>query len=135
MDHIDRLIRRRDRARQRFATLGDLRPGTLNEYYRKCGKPGCHCAEDGDPGHGPGYVLNRSVGGKRSTVRIRPDEVDETRDLLREFRRFREIAEEFLEASEALAEARRSGAGEGDRQKGGRWRRGSPPRRPPRSGG
>ena len=62
----------------------------------------------GTPGHGSGNVLNRSDCRKRSTVRIRPDEVDRTLDLLREFERFREIAAEFLEAGEALAEARRA---------------------------
>ena len=54
MHDIDGLVRRRDRARDRFATLGDLRPGTPIESHRKCCKPGCHCAGDGDLGPGPG---------------------------------------------------------------------------------
>ena len=93
----------------------------LMERRDRCGKPGRHIAEVGDPGHGHGYVLNRSVNGKRSTVRIWPDEIEGIRDLLREFRR-------FVEASEA----RRREAGEGDRQKWGCWRRSLPPKRPRR---
>ena len=113
---IEDLIARRDRAREEFATLGDLRPGTLAQNYRKCGKPSCHCAREGDPGHGPSYVLTRSVGGKTRSVRVRAEEVDETRRLLEEYRRFRALSAEFLDASEALSAARSSAGREGARR-------------------
>ena len=103
---IEQLVARRDRARDRFATLGDLRPGALSENFRKCGKPNCHCAREGDAGHGPSYVLTRSVGGRTRSVRVRADEVDATRALVEEYQRFRDLSSEFLEASEALAAAR-----------------------------
>lgn len=106
-DTIQSLIERRDRARDRFAALDDLRPGTLNEHYRKCGKPNCRCAREGDPGHGPSYILSRSLKGRKKSLPIRPEEVAETRGLVGEYGRFRELVAEFLEASEALAEARR----------------------------
>lgn len=110
---IEQLLARRDRARDRFATLGDLRPGTLTENFRKCGKANCHCAREGHPGHGPSYVLTRSVNGKTQSVRVRADEVDETRGLVAEYWRFRELSSEFLEASEALATARSQAHREG----------------------
>lgn len=100
------LIDRRDRARDQFASLGALRPGTLSANWRKCGKPGCHCAREGAKGHGPSYVLARSVKGKTRSVRIGPDDVGEVRRQVEEYGRFRELASEFLEASEALAAAR-----------------------------
>ncbi len=110
MANIDELVRRRDQALARFATLGDLRPGKLTLNYRKCGKSRCHCAGDDSPGHGPSYVLNRSIRGKTRSLRIRPDEVAQTRALLDEHERFLVIAAQYLEASEALADARRSEA-------------------------
>ena len=110
---MEDLIARRDRAQERFATLRDLRAGTLVENYRKCGKPNCHCAREGDPGHGPSYLLTRSVGGGKRAVRIRGEELDETLRLVEEYRRFRELSAEFLDASEALAAARAQADREG----------------------
>ena len=110
---MEGLLARRDRARERFATLRDSRPGTLVENYRKCGKPNCHCAREGDPGHGPSYVLARSVGGEKRAVRVRGEELDETRRLVDEYRRFRELSAELLDASEALAAARSKAGREG----------------------
>ena len=46
---ISELEARRDRLRAELGAVGDLRPGTLVERYRKCGKPSCHCAREGDP--------------------------------------------------------------------------------------
>ena len=52
---------RREELRQQLASLGDLRPGSLVGRYRKCGKPNCHCAEDGSQGHGPSWSLTRAA--------------------------------------------------------------------------
>ena len=114
MPDIDELVRRRDQALEEFATLGDLRPGRLALNYRKCGKSRCHCAGDDSPGHGPSYVLNRSIRGRTRSIRIRPGEVAQTRALLNEHERFLSIVAEYLEASEALAEARREQAWSAD---------------------
>jgi len=49
---------------QQFAGLGDLRPGSMSSIVRRCGKPNCHCAVPGDPGHDPQVRLVRKVNGK-----------------------------------------------------------------------
>ena len=100
------LIERRDRAQGQFASLSDLRPGSLSPNWRKCGKPNCHCAREGAKGHGPSYVLARSVKGKTRSVRINSEDLDEVHRQVGEYERFQEITSEFLEASEALAAAR-----------------------------
>ena len=114
MQDIKKLIEARDRAREEFRTIGDMRPGSLRRNLTRCGKPNCRCAEDDAALH-PGTILTRSIDGKVSSTRLRRDEVEETRPLLDEYRRFREMSSEFLEASEALAaarsKARREGAG------------------------
>ncbi len=106
MTDIDRLIEARDRAQAEFATIGDMRPGSLQENLTRCGKSNCRCADDDSARH-PGTLLVRSLDGKVSSTRLRRDEIREVRDLLDEYRRFREVVTAFTAASEALAEARR----------------------------
>ena len=106
MADIEKLIEARDRAREEFSTIGDMRPGSLQENLTRCGKPNCRCAED-DAARHPGTILTRSIDGKVSSTRLRRDEVEETRPLLEEYRRFRDAVSAFVTASEALAEARR----------------------------
>ena len=49
---LDSLTLRRDRIQQEFASLGDLRPGSLTRRLQQCGKPGCRCKAEGATGHG-----------------------------------------------------------------------------------
>jgi len=54
---------RRDQLKAQLAEVGDLRPGSLVERYRRCGKPNCHCAGKGADGHGPSWSLTREIAG------------------------------------------------------------------------
>ena len=109
---IDELERRRHDLLGELAVIGDFRPGRLVATRRKCGKPTCHCARPGDPGH-PGWALV-SRGVPRGALA-------ETREQLEEHARFKELSRRLVEASEELCRARlKAGrdAGRGD-QKGG----------------
>ena len=97
-----------DRLRGELAAVGDLRPGTLVERYRKCGKPTCHCAREGDPGHGPVWTLVFSTRGKSKTRVIPPEAVAATRAQIEECRRLRQLTGELIEVSEGLCHARLS---------------------------
>lgn len=105
-DISKQLAARRQALRAAISELGDLRPGQLTARFRKCGKPNCHCATPGDPGHGPSYSLTRVVAGKTVT-RIIPagPAVAQTRAQLEEYRRFRALSHELVEVSEALCDA------------------------------
>ena len=105
IERIDELQRRRNELRGELAVIGDFRPGTLVEYKRKCGKPNCHCAQRGDPGH-PGWALMRKSGGKHVNRGIPKDALEQTRAQIAEHRRFRELSRQLVEASEALCRAR-----------------------------
>ena len=59
-----RLVRLRDELAQQVGLLADFIPGSLHETWSKCGKPTCHCASEGDPGHGPRLLWVRYEGGK-----------------------------------------------------------------------
>ena len=130
---ISELETRRDRLRAELGALGDLRPGTLVERYRKCGKPSCHCAREGDPGHGPVWTLVFNAQGKSKTRVIPPEAVAATRAQIEECRRLRRLTGELIEVSEGLCHARLSAGREAGREakKGGfqrRSRRSSRPR-------
>ncbi|HOU55166.1 MAG TPA: hypothetical protein PLQ97_14650 [Myxococcota bacterium] len=102
------LLRQMDR-------IGDLRPGSLVEMYRKCGKPNCRCARPGERGHGPTFILTRKKGGKTVTRAIPDDAVQRTREQLAEYRRFQEVVREFVEVSEAICDAELRERGPGGR--------------------
>ena len=97
---------RREAIRRELALIGDLRPGSLFERYRKCGKPGCHCAREGDPGHGPNWVLTARVNGRALTRAIPREAVAETRAQIDEYKRLRALTAELVEVSEGLCHAR-----------------------------
>jgi hypothetical protein len=99
------LRQRRDAIRDEIATLGDLRPGSLVGRYRRCGKPTCHCAAEGDPGHGPSWSLTRAVKGRTVTRVIPAAAVEVTRAQVAEHRRLRRLSGELVEVSEALCDA------------------------------
>lgn len=104
-DVAQQLRRRRDELKGKLADVGDFRPGSLVERYRRCGKSGCHCAGKGAPGHGPSWSLTREVGGKTVTRVIPPGAVEQTRRQIGEHRRFRGLTRELIEASEQLCDA------------------------------
>lgn len=85
--------------------LGDLRPGSLVERYRRCGKANCHCAGTGAAGHGPTWSLTREVAGKTVTTVIPSMAVEQARLQIAEYRRFRTLSKEFVEVSEQLCDA------------------------------
>ena len=83
-----------------------MRPGSLVERYRACGKPGCHCAKKGSRGHGPSWSLTREVGGKTVTKVIPAQAVEATRGQIAEYRRFRATVRELVDTGERLCDAR-----------------------------
>ena len=89
-----------------LASIGELRPGSLFKRYRKCGKPGCRCARDDDPGHGPNWVLTARVDGRSVTRAIPAEEVARTRAQIDEYRRLRVLMAELVAVSDGLCQTR-----------------------------
>jgi hypothetical protein len=100
---LEALQEKRDQLTECLAQLDDLRPGFLTARFRRCGKPNCHCAEKGSPGHGPSYSLTHRVGGKTITQVIpQGPAVERTKAQLAEYRRFRQLVRELIEVSEKI---------------------------------
>jgi hypothetical protein len=105
-ERVEQLRRQRDELKARMAEVDDLRPGSLVERYRRCGKAACHCAGKGMAGHGPSWSLTREVGGKTVTRVIPAGAVAQTREQLAEHRRFRALVRELVETSEQLCDVK-----------------------------
>ena len=105
-DTVHALQQRRAQLKTKLAQVGDLRPGSLVERYRRCGKAGCHCAARRAEGHGPSWSLTREVGGKTVTRVIPAEAVAQTRQHVAEYQRFRRLVREVVETSEQLCDAK-----------------------------
>jgi len=57
------LRKRRRRLLAKIPPLARVLRGSLVETYRRCGRPGCHCARG--VGHGPKHYLSVSTTGQR----------------------------------------------------------------------
>jgi hypothetical protein len=98
--------------RKRRTALARLLPplqailrGSLIERYKRCGKPGCKCADG--PGHGPKYYLSVSHPGLRPQMDYVPQEsYVQTAELLANYHRAREILEEICEINRELLRRR-----------------------------
>jgi len=105
VDRVEELRKRCDALKAQLAQIGDFRPGSLVERYRRCGKANCHCAKPGARGHGPSWSLTRAVKGKTVTRVIAASAVERTQRQLEEHRRFRELMRELVETNERLCAA------------------------------
>ena len=103
---VAELERRWAEVRAALSAVGELRPGALVSRYRACGKPTCHCAQPGDPGHGPCWSLTRVVGGKTVTKVIPAAAVAQTQAQIAEHRRLRDLVHELVEVGEQLCDQR-----------------------------
>ncbi len=92
----------REQRAELLAQIGaveDFRPGSLVGRYRNCGKPTCHCAQEGDRGHGPSWSLTRAVKGKTVTKIVGPDAVEATREQIGRYHELQRLLHQFTEVN------------------------------------
>lgn len=99
------LRRRRKTLLRQLPPLEAVLRGSLIERYKRCGKPGCHCAQG--PGHGPKYYLSVSRTGARPEMDYVPQaHLAQTQQYLSNYRRTREILEELCAINRELLRRR-----------------------------
>ena len=87
--------------------LNDMRPGSIVGAVRRCGKPGCHCAQANDPGHGPSLRITYKIRGKTVTEALPSNAaVRKAEREVAEFRRFQKLSEELVEVSGQICRQR-----------------------------
>ena len=101
------LEKARSEVLRQFSHLGDLRPGSLVETMGRCSKPNCHCAQPGDPGHGPHFRLTRKVKGKTVAQTLStPAALRKAQREVAEFRKFQQLSAQLVEVNEAICQQR-----------------------------
>jgi hypothetical protein len=99
------LRKRRQALLRQLPPLKAILRGSLIERYKRCGKPGCKCADG--PGHGPKYYLSVSYPGLRPQMDYVPQEsYPQTNELLANYHRAREILEQICEINRELLRRR-----------------------------
>ena len=87
-----------------LAALGPMLPGSISKQWNVCGKPGCRCKDPKHPRrHGPYYQLSFTLGGRSSSLFLKPGELVAARRCLRRYRRFRELTVQLVAAYVAQA--------------------------------
>ena len=69
--------------------------GSLQEFYRKCGKEGCACAKKDDAKHGPYYILSRTSKGKRECKSLTEDQAKTFRAYNEKYRKLKDAVDEI----------------------------------------
>src|SRR6201988_2140458 len=99
------LRKRRNALVRRLPPLKSILRGSLIERFKRCGKPGCKCADG--PGHGPKYYLSVSYPGLRPQMDYVPQETyGQASEFLANYQRTREILEEICEINRELLRRR-----------------------------
>jgi len=99
------LRRRRSKLLRDMPPLERIMRGSLVERFKRCGRPGCHCADG--RGHGPKIYLSVSVSGGRPQMDYVPNaRGDEVRDFVDNFNKAREILNEICAINTELLRRR-----------------------------
>ena len=99
----------RQRRQALIKQLGRLEPfvlrGSLIERFKRCGKPGCKCAQG--PGHGPKYYLSVSQPGARPEMDYVPVEYSQqVSEYLHNFQQVRQLLEQICNLNRELLRRR-----------------------------
>jgi Family of unknown function (DUF6788) len=96
----------RTRLLQEFLSLGDFRPGTISALPRRCGKPGCHCAQPSSEGH-PQFRLLRKVKGKSVAESFStPTAFRRAAEQVSEYHRFQDLGAQLTAVNEQICRLR-----------------------------
>jgi hypothetical protein len=106
-DSLAHLETQRAELLRRLTSVGDFRRGSITTTSGKCGKPTCHCAQCGDPGHGPNFRLTRRVAGKSVTETFgSPAALRKAQQEVVEFHRFQQLCAALVEVNEKICALR-----------------------------
>jgi hypothetical protein len=105
------IARKIEHLQRQLAQLGAMHPGSLSEQYNVCGKPGCRCKDAKAPQkHGPYYQLSFTWRGKSRTRFVRAEQIEEMRQKVANYKRFRELTNEWVDLVVELEQGQREQA-------------------------
>jgi hypothetical protein len=100
------LEKRIQKIKHQIGDLGDLRPGALSQQYNVCGSPGCQCKASPPIKHGPYYQISFTRHGKSSSQFVREEDLKDVQEQLENYRRLRELVDEWITLSAQLSTLR-----------------------------
>ena len=99
-------LRRRELLQQ-LRQLGDLRPGSVTSFRRRCGKPTCHCARHESAGHGPNHRWSHYVEGKQVSESLASLGARRKAEReVAEYKKFKELSRAFVAVNEQICALR-----------------------------
>jgi len=99
------LRQRRKALLRQLPPLQEILRGSLIERYKRCGKPGCKCADQ--PGHGPKYYLSVTPAKGRPEMDYVPLAYhDQVVRYLENYRSLRRLLEKICEINRELLRRR-----------------------------
>lgn len=106
-DPLSTLIQDRSTLLRQMCELGDFQPGSITSAVRRCGKPGCHCAQPKDPGHGPHVQLTQKIEKKTVTRNLpSPAAVRKAEREIAAFRRFQSLTSQLIDVNRKVCRLR-----------------------------
>jgi len=109
MRQVQKIEKRIARIKEELQSIGEMRPGSLNQQYTVCGKKGCRCADTDNPRkHGPYYQLSYVHNGKSTSQFIVRQSVNRVRQQLECYKNFRALTAEWVDLALTLAKERLS---------------------------
>lgn len=106
-DPLSTLLEDRSTLLRQIGDLGDFQPGSITSAVRRCGKPGCHCANPNDLGHGPHFQLTQKIDGKTVTQNLpSPAAVRKAEREIVEFRRFQSLTSQLVDVNRKVCRLR-----------------------------
>ena len=103
LQHIERQI---VQIKRQLLDLGPLHPGSLSQQYNVCGSPGCQCKASPPIKHGPYYQISFTRHGKSSSQFVREEDLKDVQQQLENYRRLRELVDEWITLSAQLSTLR-----------------------------
>ena len=95
--------RKRERLLSKLPDFRQVLRGTLVTRFRRCGRPNCHCAQKGDPGHGPAYYLMVTIAkGETIQIYVPKEHKKEVEQWIKNFNLARRTLEEISSVNRTL---------------------------------
>jgi hypothetical protein len=105
MASLSGLLERKEWLIQELRELGPIHQGTVFDFYRKCGKERCACAQPDHRGHGPQPTLGYKIGKKSRLKMLKtPEQIVLARRHIAENARYENLVAELFKIGQAISE-------------------------------
>jgi len=98
-----------ERTKREIAKLDRIHPGSLSQQYNVCGNAQCRCKADPPQKHGPYNQLSFTWRGKNTSRFVKKDDLARVKRELKNYKRLRELIDEWIEMSTELAKLDKAG--------------------------